>query len=129
MGEVRTWAVVAGGGTAGHALPAVALGRALVARGHDRASIHFVGSRRGIEARLVPDAGFAITLLPGRGVPRRFGIEPVLAMAGLGVALVRAVALLARRRPAVVVSFPRRWPQCCCACLWWWPSRTPCPAR
>jgi UDP-N-acetylglucosamine--N-acetylmuramyl-(pentapeptide) pyrophosphoryl-undecaprenol N-acetylglucosamine transferase len=96
--------VVAGGGTAGHALPAVAVGRALVARGHDPASIHFVGSRRGLEARLVPEAGFAVTLLPGRGVPRRLTLGAVAAVAGLGAAFVGALALLARRRPAVVVS-------------------------
>jgi len=96
--------VVAGGGTAGHALPAVAVGRALVARGHDPASIHFVGSSRGLEASLVPEAGFGITLLPGRGVPRRIAAQTVAALAGLAVALVRGVAVVVRRRPAVVVS-------------------------
>ena len=66
--SIPTFAVVAGGGTAGHVLPALAVGRALVERGHPAASIHYVGSRRGIEARLVPAAGFQVTLLPGRGI-------------------------------------------------------------
>jgi UDP-N-acetylglucosamine:LPS N-acetylglucosamine transferase len=39
-----TWAIVAGGGTAGHTLPGLAVAQALVARGHPAEGIHFVGS-------------------------------------------------------------------------------------
>ncbi len=60
-----TFAIIAGGGTAGHVLPGLAVAEALVARGHDRSSIHYVGSEGRIEARLVPEAGFALTLLTG----------------------------------------------------------------
>ena len=98
------WAVIAGGGTAGHVVPALAVGRALVQRGHPAASVHFVGSRRGIESRLVPAAGFPLTLLPGRGIARRLTPANVGAAAGLVVAMGRAVALVARGRPAVVLS-------------------------
>ncbi|HUR18017.1 MAG TPA: undecaprenyldiphospho-muramoylpentapeptide beta-N-acetylglucosaminyltransferase [Acidimicrobiales bacterium] len=105
MGRPRraTWAMIAGGGTAGHVLPALAVGRALVARGHAAGSIGFVGSSRGIEARLVPAAGFEITLLPGRGVARRLSVSSGLAILGIVRAAVRALALLARRRPRVVL--------------------------
>jgi UDP-N-acetylglucosamine--N-acetylmuramyl-(pentapeptide) pyrophosphoryl-undecaprenol N-acetylglucosamine transferase len=99
-----TFAIIAGGGTAGHVVPALAIGRALVARGHPVASIHYVGSRRGLESRLVPDAGFAITLLPGRGVARRLSVQSAAAVASLAWAVVQAVVLMARRRPAVVAS-------------------------
>ncbi len=99
-----TWAVIAGGGTAGHVLPAIAIGQALVERGHPAETIHFIGSRRGIEGRLVPEAGFSISVLPGRGVARRLTLDNVGAVAGLLAALVLAVILLARRRPAVVIS-------------------------
>lgn len=100
----RPFAVIAGGGTGGHVTPAIAIGRALVARGHDPASIHFVGSVRGIEARMVPAAGFSVTLLPGRGIQRRLTFDNVGAVAGLVAGLVRAVWLVLRRRPQVVVS-------------------------
>jgi UDP-N-acetylglucosamine--N-acetylmuramyl-(pentapeptide) pyrophosphoryl-undecaprenol N-acetylglucosamine transferase len=99
-----TWAVIAGGGTAGHVLPGIAIGKALVARGHPPQTIHFVGSDHGIESRLVPEAGFELTLLPGRGLQRKLTLANVTAAAGLVVAFVRAVALLGRRRPAVVVA-------------------------
>ena len=58
MTPAPTWALIAGGGTAGHTLPGIAVADALVARGHEAESLHFVGSERGTEGRLVPDAGF-----------------------------------------------------------------------
>lgn len=100
----RTWAVIAGGGTGGHVVPAIAIGQALVARGHAPASIHFVGSRRGMEGRLVPAAGFGVTLLPGRGIARRLTWANVGAAVGLAMAAFEAVGLMARLRPAVVVA-------------------------
>ena len=48
---------MAGGGTGGHVVPSVAVGRELVARGH---RVIFAGSRTGLEARLAPAAGFPI---------------------------------------------------------------------
>jgi undecaprenyldiphospho-muramoylpentapeptide beta-N-acetylglucosaminyltransferase len=96
--------VIAGGGTGGHVVPAIAIGQALVERGHEPRRIRFLGSRRGIERTMVPEAGFEVTLLPGRGIARRVTIDNVGAVAGLMAALVQAVVLLARTRPAVVIT-------------------------
>jgi undecaprenyldiphospho-muramoylpentapeptide beta-N-acetylglucosaminyltransferase len=85
-------------------LPAIAVGRALVARGHPAGSIHFVGAGHGMEGRLVPAAGFGVTLLPGRGVQRRLTARNVTALAGMAAAAVKGVGLVARRRPSVIVS-------------------------
>jgi UDP-N-acetylglucosamine--N-acetylmuramyl-(pentapeptide) pyrophosphoryl-undecaprenol N-acetylglucosamine transferase len=63
-----------------------------------------VGSRRGIEGRLVPDAGFSVTLLPGRGIARRLTLDNLGAVAGLLTAMVKAVLLVGRTRPAVVIT-------------------------
>jgi undecaprenyldiphospho-muramoylpentapeptide beta-N-acetylglucosaminyltransferase len=99
-----TFAIVTGGGTAGHVLPALAIADALVAAGHARSSIHYAGSARGIEARLVPPTGYPMTLLPGRGIQRRFTAANVAAIGGLLVAVARAVRLVGRLRPAVVIA-------------------------
>ncbi|HUJ65121.1 MAG TPA: glycosyltransferase, partial [Acidimicrobiales bacterium] len=99
-----TWAVIAGGGTGGHVVPAIAIGRALVDRGHPSDSVLFVGSRRGIEGRLVPAAGFRIILLPGRGLARRLTRDNLAAVLGLVTAVVQAVRLVGRIRPSVVIS-------------------------
>ncbi|MCL2393199.1 MAG: undecaprenyldiphospho-muramoylpentapeptide beta-N-acetylglucosaminyltransferase [Acidimicrobiaceae bacterium] len=100
----RPFAVISGGGTGGHVIPAVAIGQAMVEAGHPAETIHFVGARRGMERDLVPAAGFGVTLLPGRGIVRRVSVDNIGAIAGLAVAFVQAVVFLARRRPRVVVS-------------------------
>ena len=46
---------MAGGGTGGHVIPALAVARELRARGH---AVRFIGTRRGMEAKLVPPEGF-----------------------------------------------------------------------
>lgn len=102
-GEPATYALVAGGGTAGHVLPGLAVANALVGRGHDPASIHFVGSARGLEADLVPAAGFGLTVLPGRGIQRRLTFENVAAVWGLLKAVFMGIGLVRRRRPQVVL--------------------------
>ncbi|MFM7062307.1 MAG: UDP-N-acetylglucosamine--N-acetylmuramyl-(pentapeptide) pyrophosphoryl-undecaprenol N-acetylglucosamine transferase [Actinomycetes bacterium] len=100
----RVWALVAGGGTAGHALPGIAVANELVAGGRDPSEIHFVGAARGIERTLVPEAGFGITLLPGRGIQRRLTLDNVGAVWGLVRAMGQAVGLVRRTRPAVVLA-------------------------
>lgn len=99
----RTWAIVAGGGTAGHLLPGLSVARALVAAGHDPAEIHFVGAERGPESDLVPAAGFTVDVLPGRGIQRKLSPANLAAVIDLFKALFRGVGIVRRRRPAVVV--------------------------
>jgi UDP-N-acetylglucosamine--N-acetylmuramyl-(pentapeptide) pyrophosphoryl-undecaprenol N-acetylglucosamine transferase len=103
-GHRGIWAVIAGGGTGGHIIPAIAIGRAMVDAGHPAGSILFVGSRRGLEDRLIPAAGFEVVRLPGRGITRRLSLANVAAVFGLGAAFVEAVLLVRRARPAVVVA-------------------------
>jgi UDP-N-acetylglucosamine--N-acetylmuramyl-(pentapeptide) pyrophosphoryl-undecaprenol N-acetylglucosamine transferase len=98
------FALIAGGGTAGHVQPAIAIARALVELGHRQASIELVGSERGIETRLVPVAGFDLTVLPGRGLERKLSLRTVRSALSLLVACGRAWRLIGRRKPRVVVS-------------------------
>jgi UDP-N-acetylglucosamine--N-acetylmuramyl-(pentapeptide) pyrophosphoryl-undecaprenol N-acetylglucosamine transferase len=53
--------LIAGGGTGGHIIPALAVARELVSR--HNAEILFVGTARGMESRLVPEAGFNLKLV------------------------------------------------------------------
>lgn len=98
-----TYALLAGGGTAGHVIPGLAVAAALVERGHAPASLVFVGSERGIENQLVPEAGYPFVALPGRGIQRRLAWANVGAIVGLLRALFKGIALVHRRRPKVVL--------------------------
>lgn len=99
-----TRVLITGGGTGGHVYPALALAEALVASGESREQILFVGARRGLEATAVPAAGFAIELLPGRGLRRRVTWSNVGALVGTVAAFFRAGGIVARFRPDVVVG-------------------------
>ncbi len=104
----RRYALVAGGGTAGHLQPALAIAEALVAAGHERGTIEFVGSTRGQDRLTLEGRGFPFTLLPGRGIVRSLRPRAVLAnlgaVAALGVGAVRGFGVVTRARPRVVVS-------------------------
>ncbi len=104
MSGAGAYAIVAGGGTAGHVVPGLAIAEELVRRGVPREQVHYVGSSRGIETRLVPDAGFPLTVLPGRGIQRRLTLANVGAILGLVSAVLTGIRLVRRLRPAVVVG-------------------------
>ena len=103
----RRFALVAGGGTGGHVLPALAVARALAEK-HGPEAVELVGSRRGMDSKLVDGTGLAVTLLPGRGFSRRSDPRAIAqnlgALAQLMLAGVMAISVVMRRRPAVVVA-------------------------
>lgn len=99
-----TRVMIVGGGTAGHVEPGIAIGEELVRRGLSSSQVHFVGSERGVEVTLVPAAGFAQTLLPGRGIQRRLTFDNVGSIIGLLKAFMTAGKLIRTEKPDVVVS-------------------------
>ena len=107
--------LIAGGGTAGHVVPGVSIGEALVDSGWPRDMIHFVGSRRGVENELVPAAGFGLTALPGRGLnERRISLANLAAAIALAWGVVRGIVLGSggcpmRRCGCASVAGPRWW--------------------
>jgi UDP-N-acetylglucosamine--N-acetylmuramyl-(pentapeptide) pyrophosphoryl-undecaprenol N-acetylglucosamine transferase len=100
----QVWAVIAGGGTSGHVHPALAIAGELVQRGRSKDEIHFIGSSRGLEAELVPEHGYSLTALAGRGIQRSINRENVKSIMALGSAAIQAWHALRLLRPAVVVS-------------------------
>ena len=68
--------VIAGGGTAGHVFPAVALAQELAAGGHH---VVFLGTEEGLEARLLPEAGFDFTPIGAAPLARRLSVATMRA--------------------------------------------------
>jgi len=103
--------LLAGGGTAGHVFPALAVGRALRAADPDL-EVVFVGVDDRLEARLVPEAGFELVTIDAVSIPRRPSPR-LLRVPGALRAGVRACRELIAERGAVAavtfggyVSFP-----------------------
>lgn len=105
---MSTFAVVTGGGTSGHVLPALAVAEGLVARGHDPSTISYIGARRGIETRLLPETPFPSTFLDVVGVQRTFSRRNVITNLRFVPKMWRArravIAMFRADRPRVVVS-------------------------
>lgn len=95
-------ALVMAGGTGGHVFPALAVAQALVARGW---SIHWLGSRGGMEVELVTKHGFAISTLPVSGLRGRGAAGLVAAPFKLLRSLLGALAVIRRERPQAVIGF------------------------
>ena len=98
------FAVITGGGTAGHVLPALAIAEALQDAGHPASSIYYVGADRGIETQLVPRSPYPHTFLDVVGFQRSLSRRNLGFVPKLVRATRHAVALLRRLRPKVVVS-------------------------
>lgn len=98
------WAVVTGGGTSGHVLPALAIMDRLVAAGHDASDLYYVGSKRGIETRLVAPRGYRTTLLDVVGLQRSFTPRNVLFVPKMLRATWQAWRLIGQLRPKVLVN-------------------------
>jgi UDP-N-acetylglucosamine--N-acetylmuramyl-(pentapeptide) pyrophosphoryl-undecaprenol N-acetylglucosamine transferase len=91
--------VIAGGGTAGHVNPALALAHAL-----DGDEVSFVGTERGLEARMVPEHGFRFRAIEVAGFDRAKPYAfPVVAVRA-ATAIRQSRALLAEIAPDVVVG-------------------------
>src|ERR1700678_510197 len=94
--------LMAGGGTGGHVIPALAIGREL--RDAHGAEVRFVGTARGLETRLVPEAGVRLEL--GRaGALKNVSLATRLrTMMDLPLGVLRCVGLMREFRPQVVVG-------------------------
>lgn len=96
--------LLAGGGTAGHINPLLAVADALTARDPD-CTVLALGTREGLEARLVPARGYELLVVPRLPLPRRLDVAALGFLPRMRRA-VDAVAELVRRRAVdVVVGF------------------------
>jgi UDP-N-acetylglucosamine--N-acetylmuramyl-(pentapeptide) pyrophosphoryl-undecaprenol N-acetylglucosamine transferase len=99
-----TFAVVTGGGTSGHVLPALAVADALVAAGHEPSSIRYIGAERGIETRLLPETPYPHEFLDVVGFQRALSRRNIGFLPKMVRSTRRAITLLRADRPRVVVS-------------------------
>jgi UDP-N-acetylglucosamine--N-acetylmuramyl-(pentapeptide) pyrophosphoryl-undecaprenol N-acetylglucosamine transferase len=96
--------VLAGGGTAGHVEPALAVAEALRRRDPDTA-ITMLGTARGVETRLVPARGFDLALIPPVPLPRALTPKLLTVPIRMRAAVRETAAVLTRVGADVVVGF------------------------
>src|SRR5579864_6070783 len=94
--------LIAGGGTGGHVIPALAIARELKLR--CGAEILFVGTARGIENRLVPAAGFGLMLIKVGALKNVSAWTRLRTLLGLPKAILAARKIIRVFAPDVVVG-------------------------
>jgi UDP-N-acetylglucosamine--N-acetylmuramyl-(pentapeptide) pyrophosphoryl-undecaprenol N-acetylglucosamine transferase len=95
--------LVTGGGTGGHIYPALAIARRAAER-FGPVDVLFVGAAGGMEAAIVAREGLPFAAVPVTGIVRKRPREMLAGLARLGVAELRALALVRAFRPDVVVA-------------------------
>src|ERR1700726_2857072 len=90
--------LIAGGGTGGHVFPALAIAKEWLSRGQER-EVVLVGTERGIEMKLVPQAGLPLETLRVAGLKGKGGATLVKNLAMLGSGLADAFRVLRKHKP------------------------------
>ena len=98
----RLRVLIAGGGTGGHVIPALAIAREL--RDAHGAEVRFVGTARGLETRLVPEAGFPLELIRVGQLKNVSVATRLRTVVDLPLGVLRCVKLVRSFRPDVVVG-------------------------
>jgi UDP-N-acetylglucosamine--N-acetylmuramyl-(pentapeptide) pyrophosphoryl-undecaprenol N-acetylglucosamine transferase len=94
--------LIAGGGTGGHVIPALAIARELKTR--YQADVLFVGTARGIENRLVPQAGFGLMKIKVGALKNVSLLTRLRTLVGLPLAIIAARKIINVFAPDVVVG-------------------------
>ncbi|HLH09619.1 MAG TPA: undecaprenyldiphospho-muramoylpentapeptide beta-N-acetylglucosaminyltransferase [Terriglobales bacterium] len=95
-------AVLAGGGTGGHVIPALAIAREL--QNLYQAEVLFVGTARGMETRLVPAAGYRLELIKVGQLNRVSLATRVRTLVDLPMSVAHSARLLGNFNPDVVIG-------------------------
>ncbi len=95
--------LIAGGGTGGHLFPGIALAEEIVTR-HPKNDVVFVGTNRGLEARVVPQNGFVFEAITSRGLKGMGVLKLLLGLLTLPWSFIEALRLVWKYRPDIVIG-------------------------
>src|SRR6266576_6353025 len=96
-------ALIAAGGTGGHIYPGIAVAKEIIRR-DPKSEVRFVGTARGLETQLVPQAGFEVSLIESTGLKNVGTAARLRGLAVLPKSFVAARRLIREFNPDVVIG-------------------------
>src|SRR5438105_8958278 len=93
--------IMAGGGTGGHVIPALAVARELATRGHKPI---FIGTETGFEARLVPASGFTLEFIQIGGLKRVGALQRMRSLGQLPLGVIKVLRMFDCHSPTAIFS-------------------------
>ena len=95
--------IIAGGGTGGHLFPGIAVAEEFLARGAEN-EVLFVGTERGIEARLLPKLGYRLELISASGMKGLGTAKQIMSAGRLLYGYAQSRKILKEFRPDIVLG-------------------------
>ncbi len=95
--------LIAGGGTGGHLFPGIALAEEVMTRRRGN-EVVFVGTERGLEAKVVPQSGYPLETIRAQGLKGKGLMGLIKGLLALPIALMESFRILQRHKPDVVVG-------------------------
>ncbi|MCK8823673.1 undecaprenyldiphospho-muramoylpentapeptide beta-N-acetylglucosaminyltransferase [Fuchsiella alkaliacetigena] len=96
-------AIIAGGGTGGHIYPGLAIAAAIEEH-YSQAEIIFLGSADGLEADIVPEAGYRLEVIPCQGLPREVSLKILQSILLSSVGFCQALKKVFSFKPDLVIG-------------------------
>src|SRR3984893_12542469 len=96
-------ALIAAGGTGGHIYPGMAVAKEIMRRDPE-SEVRFVGTERGLESKLVPQAGFELSIIDSAGLKNVRPIARARALIVIPKSLLTARGLIRRFRPDIAIG-------------------------
>jgi len=95
--------ILAGGGTGGHLFPAIAIAEEIKKR-YPNSEIYFMGTKRGLEAKILPERGYKLFYLSVRGIKRGLNLSIFGAIFFLIKSMLEAIKILRELKPEAVIG-------------------------
>ncbi|HJP18030.1 MAG TPA: undecaprenyldiphospho-muramoylpentapeptide beta-N-acetylglucosaminyltransferase [Nitrospinota bacterium] len=95
--------IIVGGGTGGHLFPGIAIAREFQKR-NPKIKILFVGTRRGIEYKVLPKENFELKTILSSGLKGKISWRTLIALVEIPIAFLQSLWVLINFRPKLVLG-------------------------
>ncbi|QCX32581.1 undecaprenyldiphospho-muramoylpentapeptide beta-N-acetylglucosaminyltransferase [Caloramator sp. E03] len=95
--------IISGGGTGGHIYPGVAIAKKLKER-HSNCEILFIGSKNGLEKKLIPKEGFKINFITVEGLNKKLSLKTPISVMKAFKGYFQAASIIKQFKPDIVIG-------------------------